>query len=36
MENKSLLDEITNIASRRGFFFQTAEIYPDNNSGFLE
>ena len=35
-KGKNLLNEISNIAARRGFFFQTAEIYPDNFAGFLE
>ena len=32
----SKIDEITALAGRRGFFFQSCEIYPDAHSGFFE
>jgi len=30
------LNEIVTLAGKRAFFFQTAEVYPDMNSGFIE
>ena len=32
----SRIDEIVALAGRRGFFFQSCEIYPDANSGFFD
>jgi len=33
---KSLLDEISNLAARRGFFFPSCEVYSDANAGFYD
>jgi glycyl-tRNA synthetase len=32
----SIFDKVTNIASNRGFFWPTAELYPDKLAGFFD
>lgn len=36
MDTKSRLDDVMNLAMKRGFFFQSCEIYPDAPSGFFD
>jgi len=35
-EDNGIFDKVAEIASNRGFFWPTAEIYPDKLAGFFE